>query len=54
MNAISILRVKKILRRCSKSDAEKLVTHALTFPTAQEVETFLRSEIATRFSESFD
>jgi phosphotransferase system enzyme I (PtsI) len=54
MNAVSILRVKKILRRCSKSEAEKLVTRALTFPTAQEVETFLRSEIAARFSESFD
>jgi phosphotransferase system enzyme I (PtsI) len=54
MNSVSILRVKKILRRCSKSEAEKLVTRALTFSTAQEVETFLRSEIAVRFSESFD
>jgi len=54
MNAVSILRVKKILRSCSKSYAEKLVTRALAFPTAQEVETFLRSEIAACFSESFD
>jgi len=54
MNAISILRVKKILRRCSKSEAEKLVARALTFATAQEVESFLKSEIAARFSESFD
>lgn len=54
MNAISILRVKKILRRCSKIEAEKLVARALTFTTAQEVESFLQSEIAARFSESFD
>jgi phosphotransferase system enzyme I (PtsI) len=54
MNAISILRVKKILRRCSKSEAEKLVIRALTFPTAQEVELFLKNEITTRFSGSLD
>lgn len=54
MNAISILRVKKILRRCSKSEAEKLVARALTFATAQEVESFLKSETAARFSESSD
>jgi phosphotransferase system enzyme I (PtsI) len=54
MNAISILRVKKILRRCSKSEAEKLMARALTFATAQEVETFLKSEIVARFAESCD
>lgn len=54
MNAISILRVKKILRRCSRSESEKLVTRALTFATAQEVESFLENEITTRFSGSLD
>jgi phosphotransferase system enzyme I (PtsI) len=54
MNAISILRVKKILRRCSRSEAEKLVARALGFPTAAEVESFLRSEIAAHYAESFD
>ena len=54
MNAISILRVKKILRRCSRSEAEKLMARALTFATAQEVESFLKDEIATRFSGSLD
>lgn len=49
MNAVSILRVKKILRRCSKSDAEELVSRALSFSTAQEVEQFLKKEIAERF-----
>jgi phosphotransferase system enzyme I (PtsI) len=50
MNAVSILRVKKILRRCSKSEAEKLVARALTYSTAQEVDLFLKHEIAARFS----
>ena len=52
MNAVSILRVKKILRRCSKSEAEKLVARALKFATAQEVDLFLKKEIAALFSES--
>jgi len=49
MNAVSILRVKKILRRCSKSEAEKLVKRALNFSTAQEVDHFLKKETAARF-----
>lgn len=54
MNAVSILRVKNILRRCSRQEAEKLVARALTFPTTAEVESFLQSEIAAHYSESFD
>ena len=54
MNAISLLRVKKILRRCSRAEAEKIVARALAFPTAQEVELFVKSEIAAHYSESFD
>lgn len=54
MNAISIPKVKKILRRCSKKEAETLVAKALTFATAGEVEAFLKGEIAARYSESFD
>jgi phosphotransferase system enzyme I (PtsI) len=54
MTAISIPRVKRILRRCVKADVEKLVAKALTYPTAQEVESFLKSEIAAHYSESFD
>ena len=54
MNAVSIPRVKNILRRCSKTEAEALVARALTFATAAEVEVFLKGEIAARFSESFD
>ncbi|HTG81814.1 MAG TPA: phosphoenolpyruvate--protein phosphotransferase [Geobacteraceae bacterium] len=54
MNAVSLLRVKRILRRCSRREAEALVARALAFPTAQDVESFLRSEIAARYAESFD
>ncbi len=54
MNAISLLRVKKILRRCSRHEAEKLVARALGFPTATEVESFLKGEIVAHYAESFD
>ncbi|HEY6874352.1 MAG TPA: phosphoenolpyruvate--protein phosphotransferase [Geobacteraceae bacterium] len=54
MNAVSILRVKKILRRCSRKEAQQLVARALSFPTAQEVDAFLKGEIAARYAESFD
>jgi phosphotransferase system enzyme I (PtsI) len=54
MNAVSIPRVKRILRRCTKKAAEEVVAQALTYATANEVETYLKSEIATRFSDSFD
>jgi phosphotransferase system enzyme I (PtsI) len=54
MNAVSILRVKRILRRCSRKEAEVLVARALTFPTALEVESFLNSEIAAHYADSFD
>jgi phosphoenolpyruvate-protein phosphotransferase (PTS system enzyme I) len=54
MNAISLLRVKKILRNCSKNEAEEIVGKVLNFPTAQEVELFLREEIAKRFSFQLD
>lgn len=54
MNAVSIPKVKKILRRCSRSEAEKLAREALTFSTATEVEAYLQSQIVTRFSDSID
>jgi phosphotransferase system enzyme I (PtsI) len=54
MNAVSIPKVKKILRRCSRSEAESLAAQVLTFTTAVDVESYLQSQIATRFSDSFD
>lgn len=54
MTGVSIPRVKKVLRRAVKADAQLLVSRAFTFSTAAEVEVFLNSEISARFSESFD
>ncbi len=54
MNAISIPRVKKILRRCSRAETESLVSASMNFPTAAEVEEYLQREITARFSDSFD
>ncbi|RNC67873.1 MAG: phosphoenolpyruvate--protein phosphotransferase [Desulfuromonadales bacterium] len=54
MTSVSIPRVKKVLRRATKADAERLVARALTYATASEVEGFLKGEISARFSESFD
>lgn len=54
MNAVSIPRVKKILRRCAKADTERLVARALSFATAEEVESYVKSEIAAHYADSFD
>jgi len=54
MSPASIPRVKRILRRCPKAEAERVVAMALSLETASEVETCLKSEIAARFSESID
>lgn len=54
MNAISIPRVKSILRRCSFAEAEEIVAKALTFTTATEIDTFLKSQITARYADSFD
>ncbi|QSV44826.1 phosphoenolpyruvate--protein phosphotransferase [Geobacter benzoatilyticus] len=54
MTGVSIPRVKKVLRRAARADAELLVAKALTFSSAAEVEAYLSSEISARFSESFD
>lgn len=54
MAGVSIPRVKKVLRRATRADAQVLVSRAFTFSTAAEVETYLSGEISARFSESFD
>lgn len=54
MNAVSIPRVKKILRRCSMEEARQVALRALSFATAAEADAYLKGEIAARFSESFD
>jgi len=54
MNSVSIPKVKKILRRCSRGEAELLAAQVLSFPTASEVESYLQTQITTRLSDSFD
>lgn len=54
MNAVSIPRVKNILRRCTRKEAEVVAARAMTYTTAQEAESYLKSIIAARFSDSFD
>jgi len=54
MNAVSIPRVKKILRRCTMEEASQVARNVLTFATAGEADAYLKGEIAAHFSESFD
>ncbi|MBI5656664.1 MAG: phosphoenolpyruvate--protein phosphotransferase, partial [Geobacter sp.] len=54
MNGISIPRVKRILRRCNRTDAEQLVQRALSLSTAEEIESFLKAEITAHYADSFD
>lgn len=54
MNAVSIPKVKKILRRCSRVEAEEMVKQAFSFATAAEVDSYLQGQIVTKFSDSID
>jgi phosphotransferase system enzyme I (PtsI) len=54
MSPPSIPRVKQILRRCSMTEAIELANKSLTFATSEEVEFFLKGEIAAHFSDSID
>ncbi|HJV65073.1 MAG TPA: phosphoenolpyruvate--protein phosphotransferase [Geomonas sp.] len=54
MNAVSIPRVKKILRRCTMEAAREVAGKVLTYSTAGEAEAYLKGEISARFSDSFD
>jgi phosphotransferase system enzyme I (PtsI) len=54
MSPPSIPRVKQILRRCSMTQAKELADKSLAFATSEEVENFLKGEIAAHFSDSID
>lgn len=54
MNAVSIPKVKKVLRLCSRAEAVALAEQVLKFHTAAEVESYLQSQITARYSESID
>ncbi|HBR16695.1 MAG: phosphoenolpyruvate--protein phosphotransferase [Deltaproteobacteria bacterium RIFCSPLOWO2_12_FULL_43_16] len=53
MNALSILKVKKIIRSIQYSEVKKIAEAALTFSTAQEVEKFIQGEMVKRFPEEY-
>ena len=54
MSPAAIPRVKQVLRRCPRSEAEGVAARALSFATAAEVESYLKREITARFSLSID
>jgi phosphotransferase system enzyme I (PtsI) len=53
MNPVSIPKVKKVLRMARFEETRSLVEHLFQFPTASEVERFLRDWMAKRFPENF-
>jgi len=53
MNPISIPKVKKVLRKARFEEARSLVEQLFQFPTASEIECFLRSWMAKRFPGDF-
>ncbi len=53
MNAIAIPRVKKVLRRATIAEGERLLKEILQFSTAKETEQYIRKEMAKLFPEDF-
>jgi len=53
MNALSILKVKKVIRSFTYQESQQIVDKILTFNTAKNVESFLQKKIAPRVLEEF-
>ena len=53
MNAFSLLRVKRLVRSVRYEDAKDIVTTALTFSTAREVENYVSSKAIELYREEF-
>jgi phosphotransferase system enzyme I (PtsI) len=53
MNALSILRVKKILREMSYQECRDITEKALSFSTATEIHDFVFSRMRERFPHIF-
>src|SRR3989338_4246938 len=53
MNALSILKVKKMIRSIKYSDAKEIAETALSFSTAGEIERFIRDEMKKRFQDEY-
>jgi len=53
MNPLAIPKVKKVVRKLRFDESQSLVEQLFQFPTASEIECFLRSWMAERFPEDF-
>jgi phosphotransferase system enzyme I (PtsI) len=53
MHPMAIPRIKKVLRRSTRTDGEHLLKEVLRCSTARETEYFIRKEMAERFPEDF-
>ncbi len=53
MNPLSIPKVKKVLRMLKFEESQSLVEQLFQFPTASEIESFIRDWMAQRFPEDF-
>ena len=53
MHPLAIPRVKKVLRRSTRTEGEGLLKEILQFTTAKETEHFIRNKMAERFPEDF-
>jgi signal transduction protein with GAF and PtsI domain len=53
MNPLSIPKVKKVLRMSRFDESRSLVEQLFQFPTASEIESFLRSWMAKKFLGDF-
>jgi phosphotransferase system enzyme I (PtsI) len=50
MTAGQIPVVKQIIRRCSRTDMASLLTNAMELSTAEEIERYIRAEMAKRYA----
>jgi phosphoenolpyruvate-protein kinase (PTS system EI component) len=53
MNPVSIPKVKKVFRMSRFEETQSLVEQLFQFPTASEIESFVRNWMAKQFSEDF-
>jgi phosphotransferase system enzyme I (PtsI) len=53
MNPVSIPKVKKVLRKSRFEETRSLVEQLFQFPTASEIECFVRNWMAKRFPDNF-
>jgi phosphotransferase system enzyme I (PtsI) len=53
MHPLAVPRIKKVLRRCTRTEGEALLKEVLQFTTAKETEFFIRQMMAERFPEDF-